>query len=484
MLKRKNFSSLFFYFLSIAIAFFIAFTLLFNKSFSSNKKITLEVATNTPYVPFEMIEDGKLIGIDIDIGEEISKRTGLNFHWNDIPFDTIIAGLTEKKIDLAIAGLEFSEERAKKVDFTSSYYKDNFTLIVKSTSKYQTLKQLSGKKIATQHGTTTHDYLLKYNKVNPEQQIEIFAIDDNSLAIEMLLTDKVDALLFSEMQGKIYTQMYKGLTYTRIEDNEEGGVVIALQKNSPYTKIINDTLIQMKKEGLIDKIVKKWVNYYASQTIKEQKAKNYKKSLLYIVKGSLITIQYALCSIVCGLILALFLTLLMYSGKKSLHFFTKAYVSVIRGTPLLLQMSFVYFGLSHLLGLNIPIFASCIIAFSFNSAGYVVEIIRSGVRSIDKGQFDACKSLNLSKYQAIKDIYIPQVIHNIFPALINEFISLIKETSMVSVFGGYEIIKRTNLVISEYYSYFTPLIVAGITYYIMTFTLELLSNWWEKRYKY
>jgi len=176
--------------------------------------------------------------------------------------------------------------------------------------------------------------------------------------------------------------------------------------------------------------------------------------------------------------------LLMYSGSRILFFLSRAYVSIIRGTPLLLQMSFVYFGLSKILGVNLSVFTSAVIALSFNSAGYVIEIIRSGIRAIDAGQFDACKSLNLSKYQAIKDIYIPQVVHNIFPALINEFISIIKESSIVSIFGGFEIMKRTNLVIAEYYSYFTPLVVAGLSYYIMTFSLELLAHWWEKRYKY
>ena len=178
------------------------------------------------------------------------------------------------------------------------------------------------------------------------------------------------------------------------------------------------------------------------------------------------------------------LTLMIYSGNKLLFYIARSYVSIIRGTPLLLQMSLVYFGLSKFTGINLSVFFACVIAMSLNSAAYLTEIIRSGVRSIDAAQFEACKSLNIPKYLAIKDIYIPQVVHNIFPALINEFIALIKESSMASVLGGYEIMKNTNIVIAEYYSYFTPLIVAGISYYIMTFTLEMFAHWWEKRYKY
>ena len=159
----------------------------------------------------------------------------------------------------------------------------------------------------------------------------------------------------------------------------------------------------------------------------ENKAKQYNHSLLLIIKSALYTLKYTLYSIFFGLIIAIFLSLMRYCGFKPLAMLSRIYISVIRGTPILLQLSFVYFGFPKIFNLDISVFTAGVICFSMNSAGYVAEIIRSGIRSIDEGQFDACKSLNLSKYQAIKDIYIPQILNNIFPSLVNEFSALIKE---------------------------------------------------------
>ena len=277
--------------------------------------------------------------------------------------------------------------------------------------------------------------------------------------------------------------MHNTLYYSKIKSNS-GGYAMAFPKNSQYTKIINDALNKLKKEGIIDAIVNKWEKKHISSLLVKEKKEQYYKDLFTIAKSSILTIQYSFTSIVIGLILATLLSVFIYSNFKPLFCIARFYISIIRGTPLLLQLSIVYFSLPILLKTNISVFTSGIIALSINSSAYVAEIIRSGVRSIDKGQFDACKSLNLTKYQAIKSVYAPQVLHNIFPALINEFIALIKESSMVSIIGGYEIMKTTNIVIAQYYSYFTPLVVAGLTYYAMTFILELFAHWWEKRYKY
>ena len=479
----------------IFFVFVILLSSIFTIKHFYNKKITkknnynniqkvLQIATSPDFPPFEFMQRGKIVGIDVDIVKAISKETGIHFEWNNMSFGTIIAGLTSKKVDIAISGINATPERRQNVDFTDAYVQANLALITKDDKREKTLQQLAGQKIGVQTGTTMQEYLINYNKNNLEhKRVNIEIIDDNSVGIEMLLSGKIDAFLTEELQGKVYVKMYDNLGFTEIK-TKDGGYNIALQKNSPYTKIINNALIKLKKDGTIDKILEKWTNKYISQTIKQAKKQQYINSLFYIAKGSLITIQYSIVSIFCGLIIALFLSLLSYSGSKFLLCIAKIYISIIRGTPLLLQMSFVYFGLSKILGVNLSIFTSAVIALSFNSAAYVAEIIRSGVRSIDKGQFDACRSLNLTKFQAIKDVYIPQIVHNIFPALINEFIALIKESSIVSIFGGLEIMKRTNLVIAEYYSYFIPLAIAGLSYYIMTFTLEMLAYFYEKRYKY
>ena len=449
---------------------------------------TLVVATSADFPPFEFIDHNKIVGIEPDILKEISKITGLKFEVIDVPFNSIIAGLTTGKYDFGCSGFGITEERKKNVDFTIPYIDVDFTIVARQDDfpgdKKINLLNMMGKKIAVQTATTMQDFLMNYNSlVDESHKVEIIPIDNNNVILEMLITKKIDAFFTEEMQGKVYTRMHHNLFYTNVKNNS-GGYAMAFPKNSPYLQTINEALIKLKNNGTINKIKDKWETKHISSLLTKTKKEQYKKDLFGIAKSALLTIHYSLISIIIGLTLATILSICIYSNFKPLFLFAKAYISIIRGTPLLLQLSLVYFSLPILLKTNISVFTSGIIALSMNSAAYVAEIIRSGVKAIDKGQFDACKSLNLSNFQAIKDVYMPQILHNIFPALINEFIALIKESSMVSIIGGYEIMKTTNVVISQYYSYFTPLIVAGLTYYAMTLTLEIFAHWWEKTHAY
>ena len=454
------------------------------KNKMTKEQVILKVVTEAGFPPFEFVEGQKLVGIDMDILHEIATKMNFKYEVYNIPFGSIVAGIQTRKYDLAIAGMGITEERKKSVDFSDIYFNADFALISKNEKSFNSLKELKGKKVAVQLATTMQNFLVDYNShLQDSEKMEILTFEGSQIGLETLMADKAEALFTEEMQGKIFSKLHSNLVVKKIKSSY-GGYAIALPKNSSYTKDINKAIDELKKDGTIDKIIKKWEDKYISQVVKSEKKTQYRKALFEIFKCAIYTIHYSFASIFCGMFLALLLSLMNYSGVKILRFIARAYISVIRGTPLLLQLSIIYFGLPHLLNVNLSVFASGVIALSFNSSAYVAEVIRSGVKSLDKGQFEACKSLNLSKFQAVKDIYAPQVLRNILPSLINEFIALIKESSMISVIGGFEIMKMTNIVIAQYYSYFVPLLVAGATYYLMTSTLELLAHFIEKRFKY
>ena len=453
---------------------------------SQNSEITLSMAMSNDFPPFDFTnKNNKNIGIDVDILAEITKRTGIKFELKIMSFGSIIAAITTGKVDGAISGMTVTEDRKKSVDFTIPYYRANYALIYKTSDNVKNLAELEAKQVGSQTGTIMYDYLVDYNKTITKQdkKLVLSSFDDNAVGIQAVRSDKLKAYLLEELQGKSFCARHNDLSYITIK-NDKGNYAIALKKGSKHVATINKAIATMQKDGTIKRIIDKWEKQHIRSTLDEEHKTQHRAALVGIAKSAIYTIQYSLLAMFFGLLFGLIFTLMMYSNVKILYCISKIYVSVIRGTPLLLQLSIVYFGISHLIGVNLSVFMSGVIAFSFNSGAYVVEIIRSGIRSLDKGQFEACKSLNLTKYLAIKDIYIPQIVHNIFPALINEFIALIKESSLISVIGGYEIMKNTNIVIAQYYDYFTPLLVAGITYYAMTFSLEVFAHYWEKRYKY
>ena len=208
------------------------------------------------------------------------------------------------------------------------------------------------------------------------------------------------------------------------------------------------------------------------------------QSVLYIVPGGiLVTLEYTTLAVSFGLMIGVTLSLFKLSSSKFLNYLANIYVSLFRGTPVLVQLSLVYFALPSLTGLPMSVYTAGVLAFSLNSGAYVAEIIRAGVQSVDKGQFEAALSLGTPKLQMMKDVIFPQALKNVLPALVNEFVNVLKETAIIATIGGADLMRRAQLVAAEQYSYFTPLLIAAGCYYVLVVTLSALANQLEKKLK-
>jgi len=204
-------------------------------------------------------------------------------------------------------------------------------------------------------------------------------------------------------------------------------------------------------------------------------------SMPYILKGIGVTIQIVLASAVLGFVLGVILSLCKISRNKPLQWFADAYTSVFRGTPLVLQLLLIYFGLPQLLGFDIAPFPAAVAAFGLNSAAYISEIIRAGILAVDKGQREAALALGIPYRRMMGQIILPQALKNILPALMNEFITLTKESAIVTVIGALDIMRRAYIVGGEKFAYLEPLIFAGLIYYVMVMGLTLLGKAVERR---
>lgn len=204
-------------------------------------------------------------------------------------------------------------------------------------------------------------------------------------------------------------------------------------------------------------------------------------SIPFILEGIKITLAFATVSVVLGFILGLGLTFVKISSKKWVRFLGSAYTSVFRGTPLILQLSLIYYALPQVLNIEISGFQAGILTFSLNSAAYVSEIIRAGIQSIDKGQREASMVLGVSYKDMMKDIIWPQAFRQILPSLVNETIDLLKESAIVSTIGEMDLLRRATMVSAEKYTFLEPLMVAGGCYYVMVMILTVLAKRLEKK---
>ncbi|WP_053367057.1 amino acid ABC transporter permease [Bacillus sp. FJAT-27245] len=204
-------------------------------------------------------------------------------------------------------------------------------------------------------------------------------------------------------------------------------------------------------------------------------------SIPYILEGILVTLRIVLIAGILGFAFGIVLSLFKISTIKPLGWLADAYTSIFRGTPLVLQLMIIYFGSPQILGFQIEPYTAAIISFALNSAAYISEIIRAGILAVDKGQREAALALGVPYRQMMWDIILPQALKNILPALMNEFITLTKESAIVTTIGVMDIMRRSYQVGAQYYSYFEPLIVAGLIYYLMVIILTFLGKLVERR---
>lgn len=204
-------------------------------------------------------------------------------------------------------------------------------------------------------------------------------------------------------------------------------------------------------------------------------------SMPYILAGLKLTVLVVVCSILLGLVLAILLALMKISRSKWLVFIADFYTSIFRGTPMVLQLMIIYFGLPQIVGFDIEKFPAAVLAFGLNSGAYVSEVIRAGILAVDKGQQEAAAALGIPYRKMMGKIILPQAFKNILPALMNEFITLTKESAMVTVIGASDLMRRAFLVGGETFSFMEPLLFVAAIYYILIMLLSLLGKAIERR---
>jgi polar amino acid transport system permease protein len=207
------------------------------------------------------------------------------------------------------------------------------------------------------------------------------------------------------------------------------------------------------------------------------------QSLPLLIMGAGITIKITALSVGLGMIIGMFVGIARISHVRPLRLLAAVYVDFLRGTPLLVQIFLIYFALPLLLDQRVDPFVAAITACGINSGAYVAEIFRAGIQAIDKGQMEAGRSLGMTWVQTMRYIIVPQAFKNIIPPLGNEFIALLKDSSLVSVIGFEELTRRGQLIIARTYGSLEIWLSVAVIYLVMTLAISRLVAYMEKRLK-
>jgi polar amino acid transport system permease protein len=200
-----------------------------------------------------------------------------------------------------------------------------------------------------------------------------------------------------------------------------------------------------------------------------------------LLVGAGVTIEITAVSVAIGFLIGLFVGIARICQVKILRIIATIYADCIRGTPLLVQIFLIYFALPIVTGQRVEPFVAAVAACGINSGAYVSEIFRAGIQAIDVGQMEAGRSLGLSWWQTMYYIILPQAVRNILPPLGNEFIAMLKDSSLVSVIGFEELTRRGQLIIAQTYGSFEIWTTVAILYLLMTLAISRVVAWLEKK---
>ena len=204
-------------------------------------------------------------------------------------------------------------------------------------------------------------------------------------------------------------------------------------------------------------------------------------ALPFLLSGVGVTLKFTSLSLVCGLPLGIAVALCKIQPRPWLRSLAAFYTSIFRGTPLLVQLGIVYFGLPQLLGWHLDTFAAGVLTFSLNSAAYTSEVMRSGIEAVDQGQWEAATVLGLGRFHTFVVIILPQAVRIILPNLISEWIDLLKESALVATIGEMDLFKRTQIIAAEKYLYFEPYLTAACLYYLLVMMLSYAGRLVERK---
>jgi arginine/lysine/histidine transporter system substrate-binding protein len=459
---------------------------------SSVGKETLTMMTSPDYPPYEYYDtkdgDRKIVGFDIDIANAIAKQLGFKLKVMESDFNGLIPALQANRADFVMAGMTPTPERRKNVDFSIIYYEAKDTIVAPQGSNLTKPEDLSGKTVGVQLGTIQEQNAKKIAEKVPN--IRLKQLNKVPEVIQEIKAQRIDAAIVEDTVARGFAQANPDLEFHVIPSLEEAsGSAIAFPKGSPLVEPFNKALQNMKERGELEKLATKWFSLSptADTVVPTPKVglnldfRRIIPEIPFILQGIPLTLLFTGLSVFLGLIWGTILSLFKITGVKPLVWFANAYTSVFRGTPLLLQLTLVYYATPQLTGYDISALQAGVFTFTLNSGAYMSETIRGGIQAVDKGQREAAMSMGVPYWLMMWDIILPQALKNILPALVNETIGLLKDSALVSTIGVVEILRSAQIIGANKYIYFEPLLIAGLIYYVLVMILTFGASALERR---
>lgn len=440
----------------------------------------LRVAIDATYPPMEFLEGGQPVGFDVDLARELARRLGVTAEFIVMDWDGILAGLTSGRYDIILSSMNITPARQQQVDFIE-YARMSQVFVTTQGRNIRTEQELAGQRVAVQTNTTSQRWVEQLQQRGVAVR-EVRPFPGATESFAAVKSGQADVIVIDEPVGRFFARRDGSFVITgQALEPEPIGIAINKQ-DKDLSAAISRALDDIRRSGELKRLSELWFGGELGQPLTPQGFWSFSKEVVLprVLQGLRVTLQLTLGSGGLGIALGLLVALARISRRRIVRGAATAYITLFRGTPLLLQLLFIFFALPLIMGVRLGPMAAGLAALSLNAAAYIAEIFRAAIESIDKGQMEAARALGMSHELAMRRIILPQTFRRLIPPLVNELAALSKDTSLVMVIALPEMLYETKQLAG---TYLRPEVYAwaAIGYLIIVVALSALAQRLERR---
>lgn len=438
-----------------------------------------DIQGGEPFVYEDPQDPSRRIGFEVDIMDAIARRLGVKATFVQNQWSNLVPGLERGDFDIIMNGLEATAERKERILLSEPYYVYAETLTIRAGDPYRSVFDLIGKRVGTLNQTFAYDILKAVgNEPLPYEGNEEPYLDLEQGRLDAVLLDNIIADRYGCPRPALYCVPY---------DQARGTYVIGMRKGDAALKeAIDKALADMRADGELERILRKANLWDARQTDVIPAGGPVRKRafdgamLRQFAQAAVVTVEVSVLAFLVAVPLGLLLAIGRVYGSFAFRALTRGYIELFRGTPVLLQLFVIYYGLPSL-GLRLGPLEAAIIGLGMNYAAYEAEVYRGALLAIPRGQAEASRALGLGPWQTLRHVLVPQALRLALPAMTNDFVALLKDSSLVSVIAVIELTKRMTIAAVDVRSWIVPGIVCAAFYLVLSFPLSELARRLERR---
>jgi polar amino acid transport system substrate-binding protein len=460
-----------------------------------------------PYLLPNPKKPREIIGFEVDLMNAIGRQLNRKSVFVQNQWDGLIPGLQRGNYDLAVNGIEITEDRKEQVNFSIPYYTCGEILSVRVTeNSIDSLADLKGKVVGTLKASLAERIL---QQANLEQglRMEVRSYENQNNAYDDLAIGRLDAVLMDWPIAIYYSKPNPKLKFAGPSIGRMEYGIAVRKEDAELLRQVNDALLALTKSGELRRIYEKWEIWndetdqlFAKLTaapqgqVYEEFTQNITKQLTWrerlkryasylsplLLVGAPMTLLISVLSMAVAIAFGLMVALIYLYAPQPASWLARAYVELFRGTPLLIQLYLIFYGLPNI-GIKLSPLVAAVVGLGLNYAAYEAENYRAGIQAIPRGQMEAALSLGMTRTQSLRHVIVPQAMRLVIPPVTNDFIALFKDSSIVSVITMVELTKVYGQLASTYYDYIGAGLLTAAIYFLMGLPFVRLARWAEAR---